>query len=376
VGKTAMNPRKMLFTSNLKPTSGRNVLRELRGLDRTNKKLGLDFEEYIAELFTNLGWKVFLTPITKDYGVDLFIQSSSGLLIAIQAKDYSDALKVKAVQEVASGILFYRKEPQFHNKPITHQVVIASGMGYTEKIDDLFSPYAKELAKRADVLLWGPKELKILADAPLQGMDTLRFIGLEEPQRQSTITAQPMTQVVPVLQSPAYPDPPKKPFNWLAAVFLVVFLVMVVLVSFPKSRTLVGMTYIPSDIEAAEGVKSLLLEWDKEFVRVTRDNDTSKLALYTAKSEYSALFSSLEGRKSSGCSLQITELAPSVVFDVISSYMSANATMENTWSVLEVCGNGSTRQLPRDNTNAKRTRYTLEFIDNRWKIISSKTIQP
>ena len=60
---------------------------------------GTDFENFLCELFEKLGYNVKTTKASHDYGADLLI-SKSGRLSIVQAKCYSKAVGIKAVQEI------------------------------------------------------------------------------------------------------------------------------------------------------------------------------------------------------------------------------------------------------------------------------------
>jgi restriction system protein len=68
---------------------------------------GIEFENFLADVFLELGYKVETTKVTGDQGVDL-VASKNGRSIAIQAKGYpSTTVGNKAVQEAHAGMGFY-----------------------------------------------------------------------------------------------------------------------------------------------------------------------------------------------------------------------------------------------------------------------------
>lgn len=67
---------------------------------------GRGYELFCAELLTNNGWSVTITPPTGDYGVDL-VAEIPGRKIAIQCKRYNSPVGYMAVQEVFSGMAIY-----------------------------------------------------------------------------------------------------------------------------------------------------------------------------------------------------------------------------------------------------------------------------
>ena len=63
---------------------------------------GIEFENYVKDLFTVKGLCCETTPTSGDYGVDL-IAHISGKKIAIQCKRYKDMVGFAAIQEVYTG---------------------------------------------------------------------------------------------------------------------------------------------------------------------------------------------------------------------------------------------------------------------------------
>lgn len=101
---------------------------------------GTEFEGVIEKIFTNRGFRVELTPASGDFGVDLVATKGSDR-IAIQAKRLSGSVGVSAVQEVASGLRYYRA---------TKAIVITNAE---------FTEAAKKLARAVDVSLVSRREL-------------------------------------------------------------------------------------------------------------------------------------------------------------------------------------------------------------------------
>ena len=105
------------------------------------KKLsGIEFEEYLANLFLTHGYSIQMTPSTGDYGADLLLKKGSQL-IAVQAKCYSGSVGVTAVQEALSGMAYYR----------CHSAWVVTTGNYTAN--------AVELANKSDVRLIDSHEL-------------------------------------------------------------------------------------------------------------------------------------------------------------------------------------------------------------------------
>ena len=105
------------------------------------KKLsGIEFEDYLANLFIAQGYIIQKTPISGDYGADLLLQKDQQL-IAVQAKCYSGSVGVSAVQEALSGKAYYN----------CHSAWVVTTGNYTAN--------AVELANKSNVRLIDSHEL-------------------------------------------------------------------------------------------------------------------------------------------------------------------------------------------------------------------------
>lgn len=70
---------------------------------------GFEFEDFLAELYLSMGYSIERTPYTGDQGADLVV-FRYGEKSVIQAKNYSDKVSNKAVQEVVAAKGFYKCE--------------------------------------------------------------------------------------------------------------------------------------------------------------------------------------------------------------------------------------------------------------------------
>lgn len=107
---------------------------------------GYQFEDFLKMLFKAKGFLVKDTPKTRDQGADLFIEAF-GERTVIQAKNYSDNVSNKAVQEVIAAKEFYSCD---------------KAMVITNRY---FTNSAKELAKKANVDLVDRDKLISLLEA-------------------------------------------------------------------------------------------------------------------------------------------------------------------------------------------------------------------
>jgi HJR/Mrr/RecB family endonuclease len=123
--------------------SGRAEL--LRRLDAPQYLSDRDFEELLGQIFEAVGCKCEVTKRSGDQGVDVIACGQDKKRIAIQAKHWAGSVGNSAVQEVFSGMKYYKCD--------TARVVATSGV-YTSS--------ARELARVLDVSLWGIDELRQL----------------------------------------------------------------------------------------------------------------------------------------------------------------------------------------------------------------------
>lgn len=100
-----------------------------------DKLTGEEFEEYLFNLFKNLGYEVELTPASNDYGADLILTKGNEKIV-VQAKRYSAPVGISAVQEVIGAKNYYK----------ANKCMVVT--------NNYFTPNAIELAKSNDVELW------------------------------------------------------------------------------------------------------------------------------------------------------------------------------------------------------------------------------
>ncbi|MBD9846439.1 restriction endonuclease [Enterococcus faecalis] len=111
-------------------------------LEQIDKMEGLQFEYYTKNLLKQLGYlDIQVTSGSGDQGVDVFA-SKNNLSYAIQCKCYSSPVGNKAVQEIIAGTRFFNQE-----------VAVVLTNNY-------FTPSARELAFKTNVLLWDRLVLK------------------------------------------------------------------------------------------------------------------------------------------------------------------------------------------------------------------------
>lgn len=67
----------------------------------------LEYERHCADLLNEVGWKINMTPATRDGGAD-FIAEKESWRIVVQCKRYAEPVGNKAVQEVNSAVRLYQ----------------------------------------------------------------------------------------------------------------------------------------------------------------------------------------------------------------------------------------------------------------------------
>lgn len=126
----------------LKKTLYRIKLKNLSkaGIGDIDKMPGEVFEQYLEAIFTQKGYAVKRTPYQGDFGGDLII-SLNGKKTVVQAKRWKWRVGVKAVQEAVAAKGYYG---------CADAIVVTNSV---------FTPQAKELARRNNVGLWNRKRL-------------------------------------------------------------------------------------------------------------------------------------------------------------------------------------------------------------------------
>jgi hypothetical protein len=102
---------------------------------------GHEFEDFLIDLFTRLGYRVERNKISHEQGLD-FLLERHGERIACQVKRYNKSVGNKAVQQVLAAKDYYR----------CHKALVVTNTRFTTS--------AKQLAERCNVELWDRKKLK------------------------------------------------------------------------------------------------------------------------------------------------------------------------------------------------------------------------
>ena len=110
-------------------------------IDDIDMMNGNEFEYFICELYTKMGYRAEVTKQSGDQGLDV-IAEKGDKKIGIQAKCYSGTVGNSAVQEAVAGKSFYHCD----------KVIVIT--------NNFFTSSAKELAQSNDVILWDRDILK------------------------------------------------------------------------------------------------------------------------------------------------------------------------------------------------------------------------
>lgn len=102
---------------------------------------GLEFEHFLAILFSKMGYETEVTKASGDQGIDL-IALKGGTKIGVQAKCYSGSVGNSAIQEAAAGINFYHLD----------KAIVVTNSTFTD--------LAIKLANSNEVVLWDRNILK------------------------------------------------------------------------------------------------------------------------------------------------------------------------------------------------------------------------
>lgn len=133
------NMKKNQFKEKLKGNVGEQVSHY--SIDDIDMMNGNEFEHFVCELYSKMGYKAEVTKQTGDQGLDV-IAERNGIKVGIQAKCYSGTVGNAAVQEAVAGKNFYHCD----------KVVVVT--------NNLFTSSAIELAQANEVILWNRDILK------------------------------------------------------------------------------------------------------------------------------------------------------------------------------------------------------------------------
>lgn len=131
----------------------------LRTVEDLSILTGIAFEEYLEQLFTDLGFDAKRTPATRDFGADLILRDVDKVIV-VQAKQHASSIGVESVKEAHFGKSYYNADAGW---------VIATSS---------FTSAAQEAGRKLGIRLIGSLELQELIDAAASG-DILSKYPLE-----------------------------------------------------------------------------------------------------------------------------------------------------------------------------------------------------
>lgn len=79
------------------------------GIAQIDVMKGIEFENFLGQLFKQKGYKIIVTPASGDYGADLILQDRDKKIV-VQAKRYKSKVGIRAVQEVIPAIAYYKAD--------------------------------------------------------------------------------------------------------------------------------------------------------------------------------------------------------------------------------------------------------------------------
>ena len=104
-------------------------------IDDVDLMSGAEFEDFLVQLFTRMGYGSYSTKTSGDQGIDV-IAEKNGIRYGIQAKCYLGTVGNSAIQEAFAGKAFYNLD----------KVIVVTNNTFTKS--------AVDLAVKTDVILW------------------------------------------------------------------------------------------------------------------------------------------------------------------------------------------------------------------------------
>ena len=141
INNIAYEHRKKLIKDDINNDSSNNQALTKISIKDIDIMDGYIFEDFLVELFNNLGYESIATPKTGDQGADLIIKKN-GIKTIVQAKRYSSTVSNKAIQEAIAAKQYYNADDS---------LVVTN---------NYFTKSAKDLAQKSNVRLWNRDKLK------------------------------------------------------------------------------------------------------------------------------------------------------------------------------------------------------------------------
>ncbi|MCT4782937.1 MULTISPECIES: restriction endonuclease [Exiguobacterium] len=115
--------------------------KRLTTIDRIDRMDGREFELFLEDVFHALGYKVTVTPASRDFGADLLLETPDGWSIAVQAKRYEKVVGLEAVQQVAAAVPYYG----------VNEGWVVTNSSYTDSAYELAAPNQVRLIARSEL---------------------------------------------------------------------------------------------------------------------------------------------------------------------------------------------------------------------------------
>lgn len=102
--------------------------RVLKNSSEVSELKGLAFEEYLAQLFHDLGYKTTKTTASGDFGADVLLHDGDRKIV-VQAKQYTSSVGFEAVKEAYFALGYYAADEAWvvTTSSFTHQAINAAG---------------------------------------------------------------------------------------------------------------------------------------------------------------------------------------------------------------------------------------------------------
>lgn len=113
----------------------------LSTIDRIDRMDGREFELFLEDVFTALGYTVTVTPASRDFGADLLLETPDGWSIAVQAKRYEKVVGLEAVQQIAAAVPYYQ----------AHEGWVVTNSTFTDSAYELAAPNQVRLIARMEL---------------------------------------------------------------------------------------------------------------------------------------------------------------------------------------------------------------------------------
>lgn len=113
----------------------------LSTIDRIDRMDGREFELFLEDVFTALGYTVTVTPASRDFGADLLLETPDGWSIAVQAKRYEKVVGLEAVQQIAAAVPYYQ----------AHEGWVVTNSTFTDSAYELAAPNQVRLIARIEL---------------------------------------------------------------------------------------------------------------------------------------------------------------------------------------------------------------------------------